>query len=181
MIRRRCQFILAVDAGQDGDYAFEDLANAIAKARVDFGVSIEFVEMPAMHGRQAGPSVRTAVATIRYGADEQGYLLYVKPAISTKETVDVITYAEKASKFPHEPTTNQFFTERQFESYRMLGWDALDEVATDAASLDQLLESILPGGPAHSPANTRDHRPAPTTEPASTACAPPRTADAPVP
>jgi hypothetical protein len=85
MIRRRCQFILAVDAGQDGDYAFEDLANAIAKARVDFGVSIDFVEMPAMHGRQHGPSVRTAVATIRYGADEQGYLLYVKPAISTKE------------------------------------------------------------------------------------------------
>jgi hypothetical protein len=54
--------------------------------------------------------------------------------------MDVTTYAEKATKFPHEPTSNQFFTERQFESYRMLGWDALDEVATDATSLDQLLD-----------------------------------------
>jgi hypothetical protein len=140
MIRRRCQFILAIDAGQDGDYAFEDLANAINKARVDFGVSIEFAGKPAMRARKDGPSVRTALATIRYGAEEQGYLLYVKPAISTREPVDVTTYADKAAKFPHEPTSNQFFTERQFESYRMLGWDALNDVAADATSLDDLLE-----------------------------------------
>lgn len=185
MIRRRCQFILSIDAGQDGDYAFEDLANAINKARVDFGVSIEFAGKPAMHARKDGPSARTALATIRYGADEQGYLLYVKPAISTKEPVDVTTYAEKAVKFPHEPTSNQFFTERQFESYRMLGWDALDEVATNATSLDELLERFAAADEPYSavlPAHAGSAGgPPPATPPAATVSEPPRTAGVPAP
>jgi hypothetical protein len=138
-----------------------------------------------MRGRTDGPSVRTALATIRYGADEQGYLLYVKPAISTKEPVDVATYADKAVKFPHEPTSNQFFTERQFESYRMLGWEALDEVATDATSLDDLLERFSAADEPHT-AVLPDHGGAagtapPGTAPAATASAPPRTAGVPAP
>jgi hypothetical protein len=35
----------------------------------------------------------------------------------------VLSYAMSHSTFPHETTANQFFTESQFESYRMLGFE----------------------------------------------------------
>ena len=34
---------------------------------------------------------------------------------------DVMAYAAAHQDFPHESTTDQFFTESQFESYRHLG------------------------------------------------------------
>ena len=133
MVRRRCHLILLVDAGQDGDYHFQDLGNAIAKVRVDFGVPIEFDERPGIHGRGQGPSQYSAVGRIKYsavGRYKDGWLLYLKPALGTHAPVDVRSYAARATAFPHEPTTNQFFTERQFESYRMLGWHAMDMAAS---------------------------------------------------
>lgn len=42
LIRRRCQFIIASDAGADKDFNFADLGNAVERVRVDFGVSIRF-------------------------------------------------------------------------------------------------------------------------------------------
>jgi hypothetical protein len=51
MVRRRCQTIVAIDAGADPAFAFGDLANVIRKVRVDFGVSITFPD-----GLPIGPS-----------------------------------------------------------------------------------------------------------------------------
>jgi hypothetical protein len=34
---------------------------------------------------------------------------------------DVYNYAQESLEFPHEPTSDQFFSESQFESYRALG------------------------------------------------------------
>ena len=41
LVRRRCRYIIACDAGEDGAMSFEDLGNAIEKCRADFGVDIE--------------------------------------------------------------------------------------------------------------------------------------------
>lgn len=43
LIRRRVRFIIVCDNGCDPDYAFEDLANLVRKARIDFGAEIEFL------------------------------------------------------------------------------------------------------------------------------------------
>jgi hypothetical protein len=128
MVLRRCRYIILSDAGCDGAYAFGDLANAVRKIRVDFGVDIDF---PA--GLHIGPSqpARFAVGTIRYSASdselEDGVLVYLKPTIVGDEPVDVANYARTHAAFPHESTTEQWFDEAQFESYRMLG---LQTVAT---------------------------------------------------
>jgi hypothetical protein len=34
-------------------------------------------------------------------------------------------------QFPHEPTTDQFFSESQFESYRMLGSHVMQQMSRD--------------------------------------------------
>jgi hypothetical protein len=42
MVRRRCRFIVAIDAGCDPKFAFEDLGNAVRKIEIDLGVPIRF-------------------------------------------------------------------------------------------------------------------------------------------
>src|SRR5690606_36770925 len=42
LIRRQVKLIVVSDAGCDPDFDFGDLANAVERARVDFGVKIEF-------------------------------------------------------------------------------------------------------------------------------------------
>ena len=54
-------------------------------------------------------------------------------------------------RFPHEPTTDQFFSESQFESYRALGFEIADELLGTALkgrapsigwSLDEIAEAL---------------------------------------
>jgi len=49
------------------------------------------------------------------------FLLYIKPALNGTEPADVFHYARLHPQFPHEPTSQQLYTESQFESYRELG------------------------------------------------------------
>ncbi len=57
MVLRRCRYIILSDAGCDGTYTFGDLANAVRRIRIDFGIDIEF---PA--GIHIGPSQTARVA-----------------------------------------------------------------------------------------------------------------------
>jgi hypothetical protein len=50
-----------------------------------------------------------------------GLLLYFKASLTGDEPEDVREYRARFSAFPHQSTADQFFTESQFESYRVLG------------------------------------------------------------
>lgn len=134
MVSRRCRRVVVSDAGCDGEYAYEDLGNAIRKVRVDLGVPITFdARLPFrrdVDGKRPGCCV--AVGRIHYSAveasrpgetadDLDGVLLYLKPALTGGEPKDVYNYARAHPAFPHESTGDQFFDEAQFESYRALG------------------------------------------------------------
>ena len=118
MVRRRCRHIVAVDASEDPTHTSDDLANAISKIRIDFGVIIE-IESPA--GTWLSGKSHYALARIRYTGGEDGTLLYIKPCLTGDEPVEVASYASQYPDFPHQSTSNQWFTEAQFESYRLLG------------------------------------------------------------
>jgi hypothetical protein len=132
LVRRRCRFIVVCDAGCDPGFEFEDLGNAIRKCQVDLGVPID------IHTRTIRPDpstqrslVHCAVGTIRYERTGQrtadgtpipdGYLLYIKPSLTGSEPGDVLQYRAAHAEFPHESTSDQWFGESQFESYRKLG------------------------------------------------------------
>ena len=135
MLQRRCRTIVAVDAVCDPKFEFEDLGNAIRKARIDFGVEVSFSNplMPSSDriatrlGLITGPtppnpSPYCAIGRIRYpGISAEGTLIYIKAAIHGDEPEDILSYAAAHNAFPHEPTLDQFFTELKFESYRRLG------------------------------------------------------------
>jgi hypothetical protein len=133
MVRRRCRIIVVSDAGCDPDYMFDDLGNALRKIWIDLGVRIEMNGLDRLKKRfKKRPTPATqepywAVGRIRYndadGEGTDGLLLYLKSGLHGTEPMDVLSYAMAHPAFPHETTANQFFTESQFESYRMLGFE----------------------------------------------------------
>jgi hypothetical protein len=44
---------------------------------------------------------------------------------------DIYEYFKTSETFPHESTKDQFFTESQFESYRMLGAHTMEKLCGD--------------------------------------------------
>jgi hypothetical protein len=123
MIRRRCRMIVVSDAGCDPRSTFEDLGNAVRKIYIDFGVSIDFEKLEiAARQNPPVPGLRFAIGTIKYpGSKRPGWLLYLKPTYQGTERADVRSYASGHEDFPHESTTDQWFSESQLESYRALG------------------------------------------------------------
>jgi hypothetical protein len=171
MVRRRCRFIVAVDAGCDPGFTFADLGNAVRKIYIDLGIRIRFDGLSAISNHPAvtalsqldpDPSkeVRrsipySAIGTIDYasadGTEEgcaNGYILYIKPAYHGTEGAGIKSYAAANPTFPHESTADQWFTESQFESYRSLGLDIMGSVLRggeedfDRRTLEQILAGL---------------------------------------
>jgi len=169
MVRRRCRFIVAIDAGCDPDFAFEDLGNAVRKIFIDLGVRITFKGLDKLKNHPTAEQLTQAkdgiqyyaLGTIHYrsadGADcEDGAILYIKPAVhgTDNEGAGVRSYAIAQKTFPHETTGDQWFTEAQFESYRSLGLDIVNTVLKskldlgpdtfDPGTLEEIMGELAP-------------------------------------
>jgi hypothetical protein len=144
MVRRRCSYIVVIDAGQDPTATFEDLGNAIRKVRIDFDVRIEF-DPPVGIGSRTKPVKPfrcIACATIYYpeSGGKVGRLIYLKPCDPAYMPMDVRAYLNEHPNFPHDSTLEQFFTESEFESYRQLGESEVSNLVTGAATLAALFQ-----------------------------------------
>lgn len=124
LIRRHTRYIIVSDAGQDEEVAFDDLGNATRRVREDFGVEIEIELSPIRPNAKLESRQHLVVGTIHYdgyaGCDK-GTLVYLKPTLTGDEPGDIQQYRCRNTLFPHEPTSDQFFSEAQWESYRRLG------------------------------------------------------------
>lgn len=145
MIRRRCRLIVVSDGGEDQKMAFADLGNAVRRTELDFGVRIRF-ESFGITGQVGDMAPCFAIGEITYPEqpDLKGMLLYLKPCKNDKAPLSVRSYAAANALFPHEPTTDQFFGETQFEAYRALGEYTIDSIATAAShrSVEQFIEAV---------------------------------------
>ncbi|MGB9123914.1 MAG: hypothetical protein WCE73_25080, partial [Candidatus Angelobacter sp.] len=126
LVRRRCRYIIVIDGEADPDYRFESLGGAVRKCRTDFGIEIKIDPKPITPVPPALSRAHCIVGTINYGKkangdQETGYLLYLKSSITADEPADVEEYRRENPQFPQQPTSDQFFSESQFESYRRLG------------------------------------------------------------
>lgn len=121
LIRRRCRFIVASDAGADPDKTFNDFGNCARRVRTDFGVEID-IDLSELYADENGRSKNhVAVGMIKYDKGEYGILVYLKPTTTGDEEVDIVQYQKRNKKFPHESTGDQFYDEAQWESYYRLG------------------------------------------------------------
>jgi len=135
LVRRRCRYIIACDAEEDGKLVMEALGGLVRKCRIDFDVDIDIDTSQIRKKDAAGLSAaHCAVGEIKYhNPEETGYLIYLKASVTGDENSDILQYRAQNAAFPHESTGDQFFTESQFESYRCLG-DHIAHAAFERAS-----------------------------------------------
>jgi hypothetical protein len=133
MLRRRCRWIVAIDAGCDPDYHYVDLGRALRMASIDLHVTVDFIA-PVIKG-DIRLNAAGALAEITYHDGTKGLLLYLKPWLPNYLPADVLAYWAEHDDFPHQSTAEQFFTESQFESYRALGEKIVNEAFDGAESM----------------------------------------------
>jgi len=156
LIRRHLPFIVLLDNGADADYEFEDFGNLARRVRIDFGAEISPVANSEWNqlgivgpgasatglgglrrprtGEIGVALAQSAIALFKvtYPASKRRSLLVLaKPTLVGDEPNDVVNYASTHEAFPQEPTSDQFFDEAQWESYRKLG----EHIGTKLAAL----------------------------------------------
>ena len=153
LLRRRCRIIVAVDAEADHAMNFSSLITLQRYARIDLGIRINLPWQPIqattlalMNADSASSNTppktsrgpHMTIGTIDYGGGETGYLVYLKSSLTGDENDYVRDYARRYDRFPHESTSDQFFSEEQFEVYRALGF----HMAHGALSGDDAIEVV---------------------------------------
>ncbi len=162
LIRRRCRYIIVIDAECDPTYSFSALAQAIRMARIDFDVSIK-IDVEAL---APPPGERCARGHwtmgniiykdpdkdanapfpdrgLRQSGETEGRILYIKSSYLADDknghiSADVIEYARRHTSFPHDDTADQFFSEQQFESYRKLAECIATKLLADAPPIKDM-------------------------------------------
>ena len=148
LLRRGCTEIYCVSGAGDGAESFGTVSEAIALAREELGVEITLdpspLRSPVAAGaadsakkskrelRRAGVKDKAATfaaasavrGTIRYTRctpPVEGVIYYAEADLTADMPFDVHAFAEAEPDFPDDPTSDQVFNHRQFESYRALG------------------------------------------------------------
>jgi hypothetical protein len=150
LVRRKMDLILVSDGGQDGDFTFADLGNAIERVRVDFGVNIRFDdECYTLEGVLPKPrEAKSETWRIKFGLAKRGFalasiwypdrqscgvLIYVKATMVDGLPSDLYAYKAQNPEYPDQTTLDQFFDEDQFEAYRELGYNLVKQMFAEFA------------------------------------------------
>jgi hypothetical protein len=132
LLRRGCTEVYCFDASGvgKGRAEFEALGDAIALARSELGVEIEFDSDPedlAPDKESHVAKADMATGRISYRDGSKGTLIYVRNTITPKAPWDAKAYHKADPRFPHNPTVDQLYTDQKFEAYRVLGQRAGEE------------------------------------------------------
>jgi predicted acylesterase/phospholipase RssA len=142
LIRRQARFIIACDNGADATFRFDDVANIVRKARIDFGADVHFLDDAALDKRfRTSKLLRRAfrgqaklgvpagdddhavamLATVTYADGSTATMVVLKPRLTGDGPADLRHYHAANPDFPQQTTLDQFFDEAQWESYHILG------------------------------------------------------------
>jgi hypothetical protein len=130
LLRRGCTEIYCFDAS--GGENFSELGDAVALARSELGVEIVIDPTPLIPTPQSSsgeetikdPDVSADIAikgTFHYRDGAEGVLYYARNVMTSSTPWDVRARHSEDPTFPHDPTTDQLYTDQKFESYRALG------------------------------------------------------------
>ncbi|ORV52023.1 hypothetical protein AWC05_20960 [Mycobacterium florentinum] len=145
-LRRRCRLIIVIDGGGDPPPLPVGLTDALRLARYELGVEVtlnrtgpysvesitpgsgkQFAKDDALASLNSritrGAVVQGAITyPAAAGLDEStGTLIFAKAVLSERCPFWLLTYAASTPIFPHDPTSDQWFTEAQFAAYTSLG------------------------------------------------------------
>ena len=141
LLKRRCKYILAVDAAP----GLGNLATVARLARIDLGVQIDIDLEPLKFGPPTEFSEQAfAVGRLKYppvqgDGGTEGVLVWIPTVMTQGQKPDVVRYAQKDPAFPWNPTTDQLYDQTQFEAYRQLGHTAARSAFPDTPRKEDIL------------------------------------------
>jgi len=118
-------------------------------ARSELSVDIELDPRPVLPN-EAGMSTQMAVqGVVTYPPPndvQPAQLVYAKAVLTSASTWDLHAFKARDGRFPNHSTSQQMFTDEQFEAYRTLGYEA----GKQAAGLLEIPPHLLRRTPAAS-------------------------------
>ena len=128
LLKRRCKYIIAIDGEADPGMSFNGLVTLTRFARIDMGINFE-LDLDALRPDKDGYTrSHWVTGRIVYSNGETGVFIYIKLSVTGDEPEYIHAYRTAHNQFPHEPTSDQFFSEDQFEAYRALGEHACTDM-----------------------------------------------------
>ncbi|HEV7401325.1 MAG TPA: patatin-like phospholipase family protein [Chthoniobacteraceae bacterium] len=143
LIRRQVPFIIAVDGDEDSEFSWPGTAELKRTVASDFGATFDFIEPTGLSDAGLPPWIAGWLKTAGLGSREQigkpggrhailarvtytgsarvSWILILKASLTGDESIDILANQKVHPAFPFEPTSNQFFDEAQYDSYRALG------------------------------------------------------------
>lgn len=88
----------------------------------------------------------------------QGTLIYIKPVLDSSLSVDLDQYHSAHPDFPQQPTADQWFDESQFESYRRLGVETIDNICERLSRKKMTVTDFVDEAMDHSKSATKKPR-----------------------
>jgi hypothetical protein len=120
LLRRGCTDVYCFDAS--GGDSFSQLGDAIALARSELDVEIHIDPQPLVPKPPRQLAETDCVrGTIKFPTGESGTLVYAPTVMTAGAPWDVHAYHDADKTFPHNPTSDQLYTDQKFEAYRVLG------------------------------------------------------------
>jgi hypothetical protein len=142
LLRRRCAVIVYSDEEADPDYEFGSLTEALRQIYVDENIKVDLVVNRVRPRPDIALSERHfTVGRIRYPKtpehpdEEIGWLLVLKASLTGDEMARIENYQRENPAFPQQPTSDQFFDDDQFESYRELGYHVATTSLQDVSDM----------------------------------------------
>lgn len=146
LLRRRCTHVLCFDASGDAGSGLGDIGRAIALARSELGVDIEIDPRPTMPAKRFSDDVAVR-GLIKYpDPGQEARLVYARAVLTEQSSWDLLAYQARDGQFPNHSTSQQIFTDEQFESYRALGYQAGCRALKLLNIPEVLLHSHAPAG-----------------------------------
>ncbi len=149
-LRRYPEQIIMLDGSGDPEDEFPAMGDAIASARMDLGVEIDFNPAPLTRAEAKYPASGWMQATATYwngvkdeeapakaecAADRPAHPVYIKGSICVIDYVkcvlpeglswDLESYRKRDPEFPTTSTKYELYDEFDFEAYRRLGWSLI--------------------------------------------------------
>ncbi len=143
LIKRKCEVIIVSDGECDPDLQFEGLGRLIRMCEVDLDTKINIDVSSIQTDKDSFWSKnRYVIGQIDYSKNTKpdgpktGWLIYIKASMTGNENTAIKQYKTTHPTFPHETTSDQFYGEDQFESYRKLGYDIAENLFSSVANLN---------------------------------------------
>jgi hypothetical protein len=135
-LRRRPARLIVLDGTGDEEDKFPVVGDAIATARMDHDIEIDFDPRPLLRGYRDYPAATHVRATARYPDSETSEceITYIKCSLPQGLPWDLEAYRLRNPDFPATTQRFEMFDEFDFEAYRKLG-ECLVDRAIEAKDL----------------------------------------------